>query len=504
MVRAAQYLRMSTEHQQYSLENQSAIITERASLKGYSIVKTYTDAAKSGVTIRNRKGLMRLLEDVVAGCSGFELILVYDVSRWGRFQDTDEAAHYEFLCRAAGVQIEYCAEPFTNDCSIASSLMKALKRTMAAEYSRELSEKVRKGQGRLAQMGFWQGGQPGYGLRRMLLPSDHIRKPRLLVEGERKGLKDRVVIVQGPSKETTIIREIFSSFVEKNLNMQKISVDLNRKRVEFSSGNAWNKHHVGRILKNPLYIGTQVYGRRKIYLSGPTRRQPSSEWTVTPDCLEPIVSLTLFSRAQRKIADYTKNKSDEQILEEIRKLWITKGRLSREIIAASPSVVSVSTLEKRFGGLLPVYKLIGFDPRTRYYDCELLARLKQARIEFSRVLCDELPQHFEVRERGGNWAPRLRYRPLDIDISVLIARHHRTVTKKSRWTASPNWREQELLTILLRLRPDNKTIYDIHIFKQFFPVSNINIRKNDERLKAGLRVLRMVDLAAAIEAALLG
>ena len=170
MIRAAQYLRMSTEHQKYSLQNQAATIADRATQRGYSVVMTYSDAAKSGVTIRKRDGLKRLIEDVVTGDPGFSIILVYDVSRWGRFQDTDEAAHYEFLCRASGVQVEYCAESFSNDGSIASSLMKALKRSMAAEYSRELSEKVRRGQACLAGMGFWQGGQPGYGLRRMLLP----------------------------------------------------------------------------------------------------------------------------------------------------------------------------------------------------------------------------------------------------------------------------------------------------------------------------------------------
>jgi hypothetical protein len=56
----------------------------------------------------------------------------------GRFQDTDEAAHYEFLCKRSGVPIHYCAEPFANDGTVPSSILKTLKRTMAAEYSREL------------------------------------------------------------------------------------------------------------------------------------------------------------------------------------------------------------------------------------------------------------------------------------------------------------------------------------------------------------------------------
>jgi hypothetical protein len=69
-------------------------------------------------------------------------ILVYDISRWGRFQDSDESAHYEYICKRARIAVHYCAEPFVNDGSLPSSLLKAIKRTMAAEYSRELSAKV--------------------------------------------------------------------------------------------------------------------------------------------------------------------------------------------------------------------------------------------------------------------------------------------------------------------------------------------------------------------------
>lgn len=62
------------------------------------------------------KGLQRLIEDVVQTAEPYKAILVHDVRRWGRFQDTDESAHYEYLCKAAGVpvhvilQSEKCSE----------------------------------------------------------------------------------------------------------------------------------------------------------------------------------------------------------------------------------------------------------------------------------------------------------------------------------------------------------------------------------------------------------
>src|SRR6266404_7316050 len=93
-VPAAQYVRMSTDYQQYSLDNQADAISRYATDHDFLIVKTYSDAARSGLRLKNRTGLKQLLKDVVDGQVEYRAVLVYDVSRWGRFQDADEAAHY--------------------------------------------------------------------------------------------------------------------------------------------------------------------------------------------------------------------------------------------------------------------------------------------------------------------------------------------------------------------------------------------------------------------------
>ena len=55
--RAVEYVRMSTEHQQYSTENQREIIRQYAERRGMVIVRTYTDAGKSGLRIDGRDAL---------------------------------------------------------------------------------------------------------------------------------------------------------------------------------------------------------------------------------------------------------------------------------------------------------------------------------------------------------------------------------------------------------------------------------------------------------------
>jgi DNA invertase Pin-like site-specific DNA recombinase len=132
-VRAAQYIRMSTEHQQYSTENQADAIRDYAAKRGYEIVRTFADAGKSGLKIEGREALQQLLAVVQSGQADFQVILVYDVSRWGRFQDADESAYYEYICKREGIQVQYCAEQFDNDGSPTATIIKSVKRAMAGE-----------------------------------------------------------------------------------------------------------------------------------------------------------------------------------------------------------------------------------------------------------------------------------------------------------------------------------------------------------------------------------
>ncbi|MDP3225922.1 MAG: recombinase family protein, partial [Rubrivivax sp.] len=75
-LRAAEYVRMSTEHQQYSTRNQIDKIREYASQRGLAIVKTYADEGKSGLRIDGRRALQQLIQDVETGTAEFKIILV--------------------------------------------------------------------------------------------------------------------------------------------------------------------------------------------------------------------------------------------------------------------------------------------------------------------------------------------------------------------------------------------------------------------------------------------
>src|SRR5882672_7111410 len=258
--RAAQYVRMSTDYQKYSIENQAAAIAAYAQVHELSIVRTYRDEGESGLKIKNRAGLTQLLEDARSGNADFGHILVFDVSRWGRFQDIDESAHYEFICRRSEIKVAYCAEQFDNDGSLISSIVKNIKRVMAAEYSRELSAKVLAGSLRLARLGFRMGGPPVYGLQRLAVDEDS-RPKGILADGEQKFLStDRVRVRPGTADERAIVQWIFREYLQGK-SQNDIWRELNLRGVPTKSGRPWGRNLIRVILRNEVYIGNLVYNR---------------------------------------------------------------------------------------------------------------------------------------------------------------------------------------------------------------------------------------------------
>ncbi|WP_338318033.1 recombinase family protein [Bradyrhizobium ottawaense] len=96
---------MSTDHQKYSTENQLATIRRYAEQRGFEITEIFADAGRSGLKVDGRDGLQNLMRSVQSGSAEFSAILVYDVSRWGRFQNADEGAYYEYVCSRAGIRV---------------------------------------------------------------------------------------------------------------------------------------------------------------------------------------------------------------------------------------------------------------------------------------------------------------------------------------------------------------------------------------------------------------
>ncbi|HEY2009828.1 MAG TPA: recombinase family protein [Rhizomicrobium sp.] len=469
--RAAIYVRMSTDHQKYSTQNQAEVINVYAAKRGIPIVATYADEGKSGLKLDGRDALKRLISDVEAGRTDFNTILVYDVSRWGRFQDADESAYYEYICKRAGITVQYCAEQFENDGSPVSTIVKGVKRAMAGEYSRELSAKVFTGQCRLIELGYRQGGPAGYGLRRKLVDQTGETKA-LLARGEHKSIQtDRVILVPGPPEEVETVRWIYRSFVEEGKPEREISRLLNARGVVTDLGRDWSRGAVHQVLINEKYIGNNVWNRVSFKLKK-TRVLNAPEMLVRADnAFEPIVDRLLFDAAQVIIRERSTRLSDDQMLEQLRQIYEAYGYLSGIIIDEAEQLPSSSAYQSRFGSLLRAYQLVGFTPDRDYSYVEINRAL--------RALHPDIVEHTIagieavgglVTEVGNGDLLRIND---EFSASIVIARCLQTAAGSLRWNIRFDTGLAPDLTIAVRMNEANAGPLDYY----FLPRLDMSLPK---------------------------
>ena len=377
LVRAAEYVRMSTEHQKYSTENQAKAIRQYAEAHNMEIVRTYADEGKSGLRIKGRDALQKLIDEVENGVADFKVILVYDISRWGRFQDADESAYYEYKCRNAGIEVEYCAEQFANDGSPVATIVKGVKRAMAGEYSRELSAKVFAGQCRLIELGFRQGGMAGYGLRRMRV-NQNGDPQGILDFGEHKSLQtDRVILVPGPDEEVQTVCWMYREFIDGGKQESEIAAKLNAQGITTDLGHPWTRGTVHEILINEKYIGNNVYNRQSFKLKKKRVVNTPAMWIRADGAFEGIVDPQDFYTAQGIIRERNRRFSDGEMLDRLKHLFERHGYLSGLIIDESESMPSSGAYQRRFGSLIRAYELVGFKPDRDYRYIEINRVLRQ-------------------------------------------------------------------------------------------------------------------------------
>lgn len=496
-VRAAEYVRMSTDHQKYSTENQSDAIRQYAEARGIEIVRTYADAGKSGLKIEGRDALRQLIEDVQTGNTDFTVVLVYDVSRWGRFQDADESAYYEYICRRAGIAVQYCAEQFENDGSPVSTIVKGIKRAMAGEYSRELSTKVFAGQGRLIEKGYRQGGPAGFGLRRTLI-DEHGAFKGVLERGEHKSIQtDRVILTLGPAEEVDLVREVYQAFVHNGRNESEIAEDLNARGIATDLGRPWTRGTVHQVLINEKYIGDNVWNRRSFKLKKKRVRNAPDMWIRAEGAFEPIVERELFEAARTIINARSFRLSDEDMLRALRELYRRQGLLSGIVIDECEGMPSSAAYSSRFGSLLRAYSLVGFTPERDYRYVEINRELRKLHPAILGDVLDGL-------HRAGSdaWQDLETDRVIvngEFSLSVVIARCLETPTGLLRWRLRFDTSLSPDITVVVRMDSANRAPFDYYLFPRIDRLSEKLRLSEDNDL--GLDAYRFDDLDLLYEIA---
>lgn len=459
--KAVRYVRMSTEHQQYSTENQADKITEYASKRGIEIIRTYADEGKSGLRIEGRLGLQELLRIVESGQADFQIILVYDISRWGRFQDADESAYYEYICRRAGIQVIYCAEQFENDGSPVSTIVKGVKRAMAGEYSRELSTKVFAGQCRLIELGYRQGGPAGFGLRRVLIDQNGAIKGELS-RGEQKSLQtDRVILMPGPDEEVQTINQIYDWFINESLIETEISNRLNSLGITNDMDRPWSRATVHQVLTNEKYIGNNIYNRISFKLKKQRVVNTPQMWIKKESAFQSIVPSDAFYIAQEIIRVRSHKYTNEELIEKLRNLYLKRGLLSGLIIDETEGMPSTSAYIQRFGSLMRAYQTVGFTPDRDYRYLEVNRYLRNMHPKVIRETernIENIGGHTE-RDKGTD----IIIVNHEFTVSIVLSRCQTFESGKRRWKVRFDTSLEPDITVAVRLDETNQSALDYYL-----------------------------------------
>lgn len=461
-VRVAQYLRMSTDHQQYSLHNQSEYIKDYAEKNNMEIAYTYDDAGKSGVSIVGRHSLQQLLSDVEQKKIDIQAVLFYDVSRFGRFQNSDEAAYYSFLFERNGVDLIYCSEPIpTKDFPLESSVILNIKRSSAAYHSRNLSEKVFIGQVNLIKLGYHQGGMAGYGLRRLLVDENGIAKEILSFRKRKSIQTDRVILIPGPKNEIKIVNRIYDLFIDYNVPEFIIAERLNEQNIPAENGTLWTRAKIHQILTNEKYIGNNIYNKTSSKLKSRLVKNPKHEWVRCDKAYKPIISKKKYNKAQDIIQLRSIHLTNAELLEKLKQKLESKGKLSGFIIDEDDTGPSSSVYRTRFGGLLRAYTLIGYKPEHDYSYLQINEALRSF---YSGIIED-----FKGRILKSNcYIDEYKYAPMlyindELLISVLITKCIHMKSGKLRWKVRFDNSQKADITIVIRMDSQNISPLDFYI-----------------------------------------
>ena len=338
--RAVAYVRRSTDRQEQSLDDQRAAIRQFADRAGLTITAEYIDDAVSGSTSEARDGFQRLIADAQSAQRDFDLVLTYDIKRWGRV-DTDEAGYYRFLLRKAGVEVVYVSEGFNGDDT--DDLLRPVKQWQARQELKDLSKVTIRGQLSLSSQGWWLGGVPpfGYDLLYFDAAGTPFQQVRFTASGEKQLLDmegklvrtlprgqrlqtaktDHARLVPGDPERIAVVRRIFDLYANHHMGFKPIAHLLNSEKIASPRNGAWSSNHEGHwasstiraILVNPIYTGAMAWNRKtygKFYRIAEGRaaarprnrlgrgeRNPEADWIVIPDTHQAIVSKETFEAA---------------------------------------------------------------------------------------------------------------------------------------------------------------------------------------------------------------
>ncbi len=411
--RAVGYVRRSTDRQEQSIGDQKKALEAYVAEHSLRLVKFYIDDAISGTSTLGRRAFQQMIKDAESPNHRFDIIVVYDVKRFGRV-DNDEAGYYRHILRTNGVEVRYVSENFNGDST--DDLLRPVKQWQARQESKDLSKVTIRGLLSKVDGGWWMGGTPPYGydlryenaegkflfiLRFMpdgpkQLFDEKGNLIRTLARGESLNIskRDQAKLTPGSSERVNVIKRIFRMYAEQGKGYRSLAYTLNNDGIPTARGPKWSHIYSGfwtdstirSILVNPIYAGDMVWNRRtdarfhRISKGRAVDRESvhaarlvpndKTDWIVVRDAHPGLISRRLFEQARQRLESHPKSIEQKQHISKLNthgKSW--NGQRSRFILSG---LVKCSLCGNRYQGVTRnkgKRRLDGTRVKTYYYGC---------------------------------------------------------------------------------------------------------------------------------------
>ncbi len=411
--RAVGYVRRSTDRQEHSIDDQKMALKTYASENSLRLAKFYVDDAISGTSTLGRRAFQQMIQDAESPAHKFDLIIVYDVKRFGRV-DNDEAGYYRHILRTHGVQVCYVSENFNGDST--DDLLRPVKQWQARQESKDLSKVTIRGLLSKVESGTWMGGTPpyGYDLRYEDADAKFLFIVRFMPDGskqlfdEKGGLirtlargesiniskRDKAKLALSDHQRVKVVKHIFQMYAEQGKGYKSLAHTLNQQGVPTPRGPQWSYIYSGKwtdttiryMLVNPIYAGDMVWNRRtdgrfhRISQGQAVDREnihgarlvPNSkdDWIIVRDAHPPLISRRLFEQAKQRRQSHPKSVEQRRRsskLDTHGKTW--NGQRSRFILSG---LMKCSLCSCRYQGVTRnkgKKRLDGTRVKTIYYGC---------------------------------------------------------------------------------------------------------------------------------------
>ena len=299
---AVGYIRMSSDKQEESPEQQRDEILKLAAKHGYKIIRWYEDHAISGVKTLKRKQFLQMIDDVKQR-GDFQAILCWDQDRFGRF-DSIEAGEWISPLRREGVELICVVQGRINWDDFAGRMIYQITQEGKNQFLVSLSNNVMRGMLKQARDGYGKRRTP-YGYDRVYFDESGNEMHRV-VAGARfskpKGWKAKLAVSEA-DHEVETVKWMFDAYANSDANSRSIARDLNARGIKTRNGIEWQCQSVRVVLRNPVYIGTMIYGANpqgRFNRVG-DGRLGGNEPVVIENAHPAIIDKQTFKRVQRKL-----------------------------------------------------------------------------------------------------------------------------------------------------------------------------------------------------------